>query len=273
MCILFSLVFIFLDIRVASFREVHSNLSLIMLPIHYLVDLPIQSSHWAVNSIISQHKLLADNARFREHELLLESKLQKLLELERENRQLRELLKSTSNVSGHVVVAQLLAVGLNPSLQQMIVDKGKSHDIYVGQPVLDAYGILGQVVRVEPLTSRVLLITDPKNAIPVRDSRNGVRAIAVGTGNDEKLKLINVPNTTDIKIGDLFTSSGLGLRYPVGYPVGKVINVGHSTEHRFAHVTLVPAAHLNRSQQVLMAWPVKAALSKSVQQELNAKLP
>src|SRR5262249_30056895 len=137
-----------------------------------------------------------------------------------ENAQLRELLKSTPQVEGRVSVAQLLAVDLDPNLQQVIVDKGANQGIFIGQPVLDAFGVMGQVVHADPITSRVMLITDRKSAIPVQDARNSIRAIAMGMGGVGKLALINVPETSDIQVGDLFVCSGLDMRYPVGYPVG-----------------------------------------------------
>ncbi len=240
-----------------------------MFPIQYLVNTPIKTIHWIATNITTQQQLMADNARLRAHEWLLESKLQKLLALERENAQLRELLKSTSRIHGlGLLVAQLLAVNLDPNLQQVVVDKGTQSHIYVGQPVLDAYGIIGQVVDVSLLTSNVMLISDPKNAVPVQDYRNGTRAIAVGLGSSDKLMLINVPDTSDIKKGDLFISSGLGLRYPAGYPVGVVSELIHNPVKRFARIILQPSAHLDQSQQVLMVWPDKTSLNNTIRKNL-----
>ncbi len=270
-CLIFAVTLMIFDQKALFFQKFRSDLSLVVLPIQYLVNAPIKTVHWIATSITTQQELLADNARLRAHELLLESKLQKLLALERENAQLRELLQSTSHIhiGGRVEVAQLLAVDLDPNLQEIIVDKGEKYRIYVGQPVLDAYGVVGQVVRVGPLTSRVMLITDPKSAIPVQNYRNGIRAIAVGLGNTGKLELINVPDTSDIQKGDLFISSGLGMVYPVGYPVGTVSEINHNPVKRFATITLDPAAHLDQSQQVLMSWPVKASLAKAVHNQLK----
>lgn len=270
--IIFAIGFMVLDQKAVFFKKVHADLSVVVLPIQYLVDIPIKTVHWILNGVTSQQQLLADNARLRAHELLLQSKLQKLLALERENAQLRELLKSTSRVGGRVVVAQLLAVNLDPNLQQIVVDKGRGYHIYTGQPALDAYGVIGQVVQVGPLSSKVMLVTDPKSAVPVQDYRNGVRAIAVGQGSSGKLTLINIPDTSDIKKGDLFVSSGLGLRFPVGYPVGTVSELARTPGKRFATVALDPAAHVDRTQQVLLAWPSKASLAKAVRKQLKSKV-
>ena len=255
------------------FQKTRADLALVVLPIQYLVNAPIKAIHWIVTNVTTQQQLVADSARLRAHELLLESKLQKLLALEHENAQLRKLLKSTSHVgNARVIIAQLLAVNLDPNLQQIIIDKGARHHIYVGQPVLDAYGVVGQVIHVGPLTSKVMLISDPKSAVPVQNYRNGIRAIAVGMGSSEKLVLINVPDTSNIQKGDLFVSSGLGLRYPIGYPVGIVSEVRHNFSKRFTTIILQRSAHLDQSQQVLIAWPNKASLVKAVREELKSKL-
>ncbi len=264
-----ALMLIMLDHRSAYFHRIRSELSVVAAPFQMLVDAPIKWVHWLGTSVTAQRHLLEDNARLRAHELLLESKLQKLLALERENAQLRELLKSTTEVAGRVIVAQLLAVDLDPSLQQIVLDKGSRKHVYVGQPVLDAYGVMGQVINVGPLTSKILLATDTRSAVPVQDYRNSIRSVAVGLGASGKLALINVPNTSDIKVGDLFVTSGLGLRFPVGYPVGSVSKVEHVPGRRFAVITLIPAAHLDQTRQVLLVWPSKVSLVKAVRKQLN----
>ena len=238
------------------FQKIQTDLSLVVLPVQYLVNVPIKIIHWIAANIATKQQLVINNSRLHKHEWLLESKLQKLLVLEQENAQLRELLKSTPRVDAlRVLVVQLLAANFDHNLQQVIVDKGMRSHIYVGQPVLDAYGIVGQVVNVSPLTSKVMLISDLKSAVPVQDYRNGVHAIAVGMGSSGKLMLINVSDTNDIQKGDLFMSSGLGLRYPVGYPVGVVSELTYNPTKAVVTIILHPSAHLDQLQQVLMVWP------------------
>lgn len=271
--VLFAIVFIVMDHRSPTFHAWRNRAEVVVVPIQDMVNGPIKFVHWVGSNIMAQKELLEENAQLRAHEFLLESKLQKLLMLERENAQLKELLQSSPKVSGRVRVAQLLAISLDPSLQQVILNKGRRAGVYVGQPVLDAFGVMGQVVDVSPYTSKVLLITDSRAAVPVRDIRNGIRTIAVGHGVGQPMALINVPDTTDIRVGDVFVSSGLGLRFPVGYPVGKVTKVEHISGQRFAVINLMPAAHLNRAQQVLLAWPNKQAMMQQVQLELDKPLP
>jgi len=271
-CIALAMGLMIMSQRLPAFQQVRRYLDIVVLPIQYIVNWPIQIVHSTAMRLTTQQKLLEDNAKLRARQLLLQAKLQKLLVLERENAQLRELLKSTEHLGGHVLVGQILAVSLDPALHQVIVDKGYRQHLYVGQPVLDAYGVMGQVVHVGHDTSKVMLATDPKNAIPVQDYRNGIRAIAIGDGVD-KLNLINVPKTSDIRSGDLFIASGLGLRFPVGYPVGRVDQVIKQAGQRFSKISLQPSAHLDQTQQVLLAWPSQLSLAKAVKRELQAKLP
>lgn len=258
-----------LDLRWSFFQKFHANLSVVALPVQVLVDEPVKIINWLTTSLQTQRQLLDDNARYKAQQLLLESKLQKMVALERENAQLRQMLLSTSQGAGKVVIAHLLAVDLDPRSQQVIVDRGAKDNLYLGQPVLDAYGVLGQVVSIGPLTSRVLLVTDARSAVPVQNYRTSARAIAVGAGVNGQLRLINVPDNSDIKEGDLYVASGMGLRYPVGYPVGVVAKSAQDSGDRFANVSLIPAAHLDKTQQVLLAWPEQAEYDKAVQEQLQ----
>lgn len=272
--ILLAIILILCDQRSVFFhQEIRPKLAVISVPLQMLVNAPIKTIHWLGTSVTTEKQLLEENARLRARELLLESRLQKLLMLERENTQLKQLLQSSSHVAGHVKVAELLAVDLDPSVQQVVLDKGLDDHVYVGQPVLDAYGVMGQVINVGPLTSKVLLITDPRAAVPVQDNRNGIREVAVGLGVSRSLALINVPDTTDIKVGDLFVASGLGLRFPVGYPVGVVSAIAHIPGRRFSTITLLPSAHLDQTEQVLLAWPNMKSFTQAVRKQFQSRLP
>ena len=173
----------FFDHRSAYVKNWHAKFSVVAVPMQVLVDEPIKLVHWLTTTLKVQRQLLDDNARLQAQQLLMESKLQKLLALERENAQLRQLLQSTPQATGKVIVAQLLAVALNPATQQVVIDRGSEDHLYLGQPVLDAYGVMGQVVSIGPLTSRVLLVTDIQSSVPVQNYRTGARAIAIGSGS------------------------------------------------------------------------------------------
>jgi len=164
------------------------------------------------------------------------------------------LLNSPALVNEKVEVADFIGMDPNPFTHRIIINKGERDGVVLGQPVLDARGLMGQVVELMPYTSRVLLLTDSTHSIPVQVNRNGLRAIASGTGNPERLELRHVADTADIKEGDLLVSSGLGQRFPAGYPVATVKEVIHDSGQPFAIVRAVPTAALNRSRYLLLVF-------------------
>jgi rod shape-determining protein MreC len=254
--ILISLVLIITSTQVYYIKQLRATLNVVVTPLQFIVDTPIQWFRQLSSNFVTQQQLLEENAQLRARQLLLEARLQKLLAIEQDNAQLKQLLSSSSNaIKGKVLVAQLLAVSLDPAIQQIVVDKGKDSAIYVGQPVLDAFGVMGQIVEVNPLTSYVLLITDTRSAIPVQDTRSGVRAIAAGSGDSNQLTVLNVPDTSDIAVGDVLVTSGLGGRFPYGYPVGVIRAIDKKTGDGFANVSVSPSAHVDRSRQVVLVWP------------------
>lgn len=250
-----SVLFMVLDQRSVYFHQAQTYLSVVSVPFQYAVNGPIQLIEWISDSLTTDHEILEENAKLRAQQLLLQAKLQRMIAVENENSQLRALLQSSPHVGGKFTVAQLLAVNMDPFVQKVILDKGANEKIYIGQPVLDAYGVMGQVIKLGLKTSEVLLLTDPQSAISVQDSRNGVRAIVSGSGNN-KLQLVNVPDSTDIQEGDLMVTSGLDQRFPQGYPVGTVKKVTRDPEFRFANIILEPSAHIDRSRMVLLVWPI-----------------
>ena len=183
--------------------------------------------------------------------LELEGMAQQLQALGTENDRMRELLGSRARLPSEVMFAELIGVVPSPDTRQVVIDKGTSDGVGVGRAVIDAEGLFGQVVEVSRFSARVLLITDVSHAVPVRNTRNGLRSIAGGTGQADLL-LENVPVTADIRQGDLLVSSGLGGRFPGGYPVGRVRSVQTETTRAFAQVTVRPSAQLDRSSHLLV---------------------
>lgn len=243
-----------LDNHLSSFASIRAALSLSIAPFQYVVSLPAKIID-SVQSVVSTHDvLLKENLKLKTDQLLLRSQLQRLIAIESENNYLKALLQSTKQVKGKTLIAELLSVTSEPFVKQVVLDKGTRDTVYVGQPVLDANGVMGQIIQAGPITSRVLLITDPHSGIAVQNGRNGVRAIALGDTYSGKLKLMYVAKTADIKVGDIFLTSGLGDHYPEGYPVGKVATVNINPTHQFAEVYLQPSARLESSRQVLLVW-------------------
>jgi len=248
-----------MDKRIETFVTIRAAMSLPLAPLQYLVSWPT-SFFDNVKSAISTHDdLVNENLSLKAEQLLLRSQLQRLIAIESENNYLKALLQSSRQVKGKTLIAELLAVDFEPFVNQVILNKGSRDGVYVGQPVLDATGVMGQVIQTGPITSRVLLINDPHSGVAVQDVRNGVRAMAVGDSYSGKLRLMYVPKTADIKVNDIFLTSGLGDHYPEGYPVGKVISVKKEPTQQFAEVYLQPSAHLDSSRQVLLIWSPRNA--------------
>jgi len=251
-----------LDKYVPATEQVRTALSLPLAPFQYLVSAPIQWFDKLSYLLSKQDSLHQENIDLKAEQLLLKAELQRVAAIESENNHLKGLLQSSQQIHGKTLIAQLLAVDSDLSLRQIVLDKGSHNGVFLGQPVLDASGVMGQVIQVSPLTSRVLLINDVKSGIAVENARNGVRSIAMGDSYSGRLRLMNVPQTADIKAGDMFLTSGLSDRYPPGYPVGKVAAVTYDPGLPFMSILLEPSAHLNQSRQVLLVWPVKASFGR-----------
>lgn len=236
-------------------KIIRSGLSTLVYPLQYIVNLPVEAVEWVSVSLVTHNKLLAENNRLKREHLLLSSKLQRYEILELENYRLRDLLESSFRLNEKVLVAELVAVELRSFRRQIVINKGQREGAYDGQPIVDAAGIMGQIIHVGPFSSTVLLITDPNHALPVQVNRNGLRAIAVGMGQNDMLSLENLPNNADIHVGDLIISSGLGHRFPPGYPVGQIEKISRDLGETFAKVIIKPSAQLSQSREVLMVWP------------------
>jgi rod shape-determining protein MreC len=248
-----------MDKRMASFSSIRSALTLPVVPLQYAVTLPTHLID-TINSMVSSHaRLLTENSMLKSEQLLLNSRLQRFTAIEAENNYLKSLLQSSRKVNGRTLIAELLAIASEPFVNQVTLDKGSREGVYVGQPVLDAHGVMGQVIETGLITSRVLLINDTRSGIAVQNVRSGIRAVAAGDNYSDRLHLMYVPKTADVRLGDMFLTSGLGDHYPEGYPVGKVISVTKDPAHQFAEIFLLPSAHLDTSRQVLLIWYKKHA--------------
>lgn len=258
MFILLSIGLMIVDHKEGHLESVRSILSTMVYPLQYVVNMPVQAGSWVSQSVVSQKNLLEENNRLREEQLLMNSKLQRFDVLVEENNRLRRLLESSVNLGekvDKVLIAELVAVEMDSFRKQITINKGQRENIYSGQPVVDATGIMGQVVHVNPFSSTVILITDSTHAMPIELNRNGLRAVAVGTGQAGMLLLKNLPTNADIIVGDLVVSSGLGDRFPKGYPVGTISKITMEPGEAFAMVEVTPSARLEQSREVLLVWP------------------
>lgn len=206
------------------------------------------------NTVVSFVELQKENRRLKETQLINDARLLKLAALEKENIRLRVLLENSFQLGEQVLVAELLSVKLAPYEHTVVVNKGTRFGIHAKQPVLDANGIVGQVIRALPNSSEVMLITDPDHAIPVEVNRNGLRTIAFGTGQANRLHLPFLANNADVVPGDLLVTSGLGGGFPAGYPVAVVDKFEARPDKSFANIYATPKAQLDTSREFLIVW-------------------
>ncbi|MDP3268860.1 MAG: rod shape-determining protein MreC [Legionella sp.] len=270
--LILSIFLMFSDYHYRYLGSVRSGFSLVVSPLQYAVDYPVRVVGWVQSLISAKKSLIDENIRLKYQQTMLEAELQKLLVIQQENSQLKELLLTSTKADMQVMAAQILAVDTSNARQIVVLNKGTRDGVYSGQPVLDAKGVMGQVIDVGPMTSTVLLISDSKSAVPVRNNRTGERAILVGTNSIDQLSLINLPKTSSIHPGDVLVTSGLGRRYPEGYPVGRVEKVSSIPGEDFVKVIVSPIALLNRNRLVLLIWAdyEQEQLTTQINERLNA---
>lgn len=255
----FLLIFLMMGVVVVGLytdrlEPVREKLSFLVTPFYQLTDIPRRINDWRKDLFVSRSDLKIENEALKAELLIHQRKLQQLASLAAENVRLRQLLNASEMLQDSVLIAELIGVSPNPLSHKVIINRGASVGVFKGQPVLDAFGLMGQVVEVSENSSTVLLISDSTHAIPVQVNRNGVRAIAEGSGDLNRLTLRHVSTNTDIREGDLLVSSGLGGRFPVGYPVAEVQTVVRDPGKAFLTVIVKPMARLDRSRHLLLVF-------------------
>jgi rod shape-determining protein MreC len=251
---LLSIGLMWLDQRQGYLESLRHALSMVTYPVQVAVNSPTAFWDWLHESFETREHLQAENAQLKVRLRDADFRLMRLVDLEQENMRLRGLREATSRVAQRFVVAEILRVDLNPFRHRVIVNKGTSDGAFKGQPILDASGIFGQITRAGTFSSEAILITDAEHAIPVQVNRNGLRTIAVGTGDPGTLSLPFLATNADIKAGDLLVSSGLGGVFPPGYPVATVTKVNKAAAQMLAEISAEPAAKLDRDREVLLIW-------------------
>ncbi|MBK1728889.1 rod shape-determining protein MreC [Halorhodospira halophila] len=247
-----SILLMSLDHREHLVEPVRETVSGVVYPLRFVVDAPFSIAERVSERLATRHQIMEENRQLRDRHLEYQERLQRMHSLERENERLRDLLGSSERLETEVAIAQLMRVELDPHTHLVEIDRGSRQGVFVGQPVLDANGVMGQVDRVGAHSASVRLISDPSHAIPVENNRNGLRTVALGSGDPQRLELANVPGNADLREGDLLTASGLGGAFPRGYPVAEVTSVEVEAGEPFARVTARPAAELDRSRKLLL---------------------
>ncbi|MEM7764873.1 MAG: rod shape-determining protein MreC [Pseudomonadota bacterium] len=245
-----------LDLRTDVGKPIRSVLMQITYPLQAVAALPATLANWSGDSTRSRAELALENARLKRERLLADARLQQLNVIIAENERLRAMLDARPRLGTDVQVAQILGVDADRFRNRVVVNKGASDGVVAQQAIIDANGIVGQIVSVGPYTANAMLISDPGHAIQVEVVRNGLRTVAFGAGDKDQLEIRFLPNNTDIVVGDLLVTSSLGGEFPPGYPVAEVTAVEIRPRQEFAKVTATPVAALSRMREVLLLAPL-----------------
>ncbi len=253
-----SVALIVADGRFNQVTSVRSAIGTGLAPVHWLGNAPGRLSDWVSSLFTTRDDLLEQNEALNARLLILERRALKYAALASENNELRRLMNSSEVLDDRVIVGEVVAVSPDPFTHEVVINKGGRDGVKVGQAILDANGLMGQVQQTSSFTSRVLLVSDSSHAVPVEVVRNGLRAVLLGNGDPDALELVHVPDTADIREGDLLVSSGLGGRFPKGYPVAEVELITKEPGEPFVQITASPRADLNRSRLVLVVFSPEA---------------
>lgn len=246
-----------LDSYTDWFKSSREQLTKIAYPLQVMANFPSRIVAWAELKTTSREQLEQRANNLEKERLILLGKLQRSADLAAENLRLRQLLNATELLMDSVLVTEVIGVSPDPQNHRITIDRGAEDGVYVGQPVLDSTGLMGQVIVVYKNYSQVLLISDFNHALPVQVVRNGLRSIVEGVSDFNEMALGFVSPTVDIIIGDQLVSSGLGGRYPVGYPVGTVTQIDYQAGEKFMQVRVEPSAQLDRSRHLLLVFTLQ----------------
>jgi len=253
--LLLSICIMFADSRFGYLERVRYSLGYVTTPVYWVADIPTRISFWIDDVFVSRTDLLEENERLREDLLVAQRELQLLESLASENSRLLDLREATQVIAGEVMPAEIINVSPDPYSKRILINKGSEDGVFLGQALLDAKGLMGQVDEVLPFSAWVLLITDSHHITPVEVNRNGERSLARGSRSTaSELELEFVTQTQDMKAGDLLVSSGMGQVYPKNYPVAEVTSVYFDPGQDFATVKARPLAQLARTRHVMLVF-------------------
>lgn len=252
--IIISILLMYIDSRENHLDAVHKSIGAAVYPLRVVVDAPVRFWSWLGESTTSRNDIELELGRLRVEKLLTNARLQRFNALEAENARLRALLEARARVRDQVRVAEIMSVDANPYDHSLVINIGSQDGVFDGQALVDADGVVGQVIKTGLMTSQAMLISDSDHALPVEVNRNGLRTIVVGTGEIDRLDLPFVVNNADIRAGDLLVTSGLGGAFPAGYPVAVVESVNRLPQEPYASVTATPAASLGQVREVMLIW-------------------
>lgn len=254
LAVIVAIALIVADSRLGTFVKIRNYMDTAVSPFYFLANGPRKVLDSVSETLATRQQIELENRALRQELLLKNSDILLLGQFKQENARLRELLGSPLRQDEHKMVTQVISTGSDPYSDQVVIDKGSDNGVYEGQPVISDKGVVGQVVAVAKMTSRVLLICDASHALPIQVLRNDIRVIVAGSGCTDDLQLEHLPGNTDIRVGDVLVTSGLGGRFPEGYPVAVVSSVKVDNQRAYTVIQARPTAGLQRLRYLLLLW-------------------
>ena len=262
--ILLAVTLMIVDNFTSWLKPAYSAVDNLARPLYWIANIPLRVQEWSANSVTPRSEIESDNLRLTKESLIYHGQLQRMSDLAAENLRLRRLLNATELLQDSVLVTEVIGVSANPLRHTLTIDRGAADGVFVGQPLLDAEGLMGQIIDVHKRHSPALLITDSSHALPVHVLRNGLRSIAEGNADYNRLSLKFVSPTADIREGDELVSSGLGGLYPAGYPVGTVLSIVSEPGDNFLKIDIDPSAEIDRSRHLLLLYTSRDSAAGAV---------
>lgn len=267
---LLAVVLMAMDHRGHFVPKIRSVLEYAVEPVYHVVEWPVRATRNLFGQFQSRRSLRHENESLRTQLMNQQADLQRLETLVEENRRLRALFEGAESLKYEYLFAELVRVDLDPFSHKVLIDRGSSDGVVPGQAVIDGSGVMGQVEDVHFHYSQVRLISDPNHALPVQINRTGLRTVAYGSGETGALNLPNVPRQADVREGDLIVTSGLGDRFPGGYPVARVTRIDREQGLTFVHVQAEPLAALDRGREVLLISALNSRPESTAEEESSA---
>ena len=253
--VVLSFILLINDQRNNYLSTLRNSIAIAIYPLQSTVEIPSRLINWFDLRIKSKEILIQENQNLLSQQKINSSILQRYESLEQENMRLKKILNAANNLDNKVEITRIISINVNPYRHTIVIDKGERDGVYKGQVLLDADGVIGQILHTNFLTSEAILISDSDHALPVEINRNGLRTIILGNGSYTKLDVPYIPNNADIEIGDLLVTSGLGGKFPSGYPVAKVDFIESDLSEQFYKVSAKPIAYLNQVREVMLLKP------------------
>jgi len=257
---LIAVVLMVMDHKYQRLEVLRNSVAVASEPLFMIAGVPANVFGWLNEQITSHQTLISTNRRLTAENSELQGRMLRFQALEEENSRLRTQLSASLSVGDRVTLAELVGVNLSPYKQEVIIGRGSTAGVYSGQAVINDKGVMGQVTRVTPFRSTVLLITDTLHSIPVRVLRTGLRTIALGTGRIDRLELPYLPDSANIRVGDMLVTSGLGGRFPPDYPVARITSIEKGKDMRASIVVATPLANLAQDHDVMLVWSIDGSL-------------